>query len=250
MDTSKSPSWLKREFAMTTALFRSVPSAVTVTFIIAVIAMNFLARITLLSLPWLALNAGIFVSWLSFLFLDVVTKHFGAHGANILSLTAIAVNLLCCLVCSVISRVFSYPSLDMIVGGQWSILIASTIAYIVSALTNNYTNIAIGRLFIRSPDSKAAFAARSYISTVFSQILDNFIFVFLAFVVFPNIPGALSVRWTVAQCVGCSLTCAVLELVSEIVFSPLGYMMAKRWKERGVGREYLDEYCSDGVSGK
>ena len=36
-------------------------------FVAAVITMNFLSRITLLNLPWLALNAGILVSWLSFL---------------------------------------------------------------------------------------------------------------------------------------------------------------------------------------
>ena len=37
---------------------------------------------------------------------------------------AIAANLLCSLICVVISRIWHYPGLDMVVGGQWSILLA------------------------------------------------------------------------------------------------------------------------------
>ena len=33
---------------------------------------------------------------------------------------------------------------------------------------------------------------------------------------------------------------AVAELVMEIIFSPIGYRITKRWKEKDVGREYLD----------
>lgn len=230
------------------ALLRSVPAVMTFLFVLAVVLMNFLARITLVSLPWLALNAGITVSWMSFLFVDIVTRHFGAKAANMLSILAILVNLVVCLFCVVLSRLFDYPALDMIVGGQWSILMASTIAYIVAALTNNYTNVFLGRRFFRqNPDGRKAFAVRSYVSTFLSQCVDNFLFVFLAFVVFPNIPGALPVHWTVAQCVGASILCAAIELLSEVVFSPLGYHVAQKWKERNVGQEYLDRYCPNGV---
>ena len=71
--------------ARMTTLLRSVPTAVTVVFCLAVIVMNFLSRITLVSLPWLALNAGILVSWVAFLFMDVITKHYGAWAGNLLS---------------------------------------------------------------------------------------------------------------------------------------------------------------------
>lgn len=243
---NKNGSWLSRESAMLSAMIRSVPRAVTILFILAVITMNFLARITLVSLPWLALNAGILVSWLSFLLMDIVAKHYGARAANLLSLVAIAANLLCSLVCVIISRVGNYPSLDMVVGGQWSILLASTIAYVISALTNNYTNVAIGRRFRGDPDGVAAYAARSFLSTFLSQIVDNFLFVFLAFVIFPWLPGALQVRWTIPQCIGASVACAVLELLSEVVFSPIGYAVIKRWKARGVGEDYLALYGAEG----
>ena len=86
-------SRLHRESVMMVTLLKSVPAALTITFVLVVIGMNFLSRITLVSLPWLALNAGILISWLSFLFMDIVTKHYGAKAANKLAMLAIAANL-------------------------------------------------------------------------------------------------------------------------------------------------------------
>ena len=78
---TRSASRIQNESAMMATLLRSVPAAATTVFILAVITMNFLSRITLLSLPWLALNAGILVSWLSFLYMDVVTNPDGVLNA-------------------------------------------------------------------------------------------------------------------------------------------------------------------------
>ena len=239
-------SWLRHESAELATLLRSVPPLLTILFVATVIVMNFLSRITVLSLPWIALNAGIYVSWLLFLLMDIVAKHYGAKAANMLSLLAIAANLATCLVCFIISRVWNRPELDMVVGGQWSVLTASTIAYVASALVNNYSNVFIGRFFRENPDGKAAYVTRSYVSTLLSQIVDNFLFLFLAFVLLPDLPGALQVRWTVLQCLGSALTCAVFELLTEVVFSPLGYCIVRRWKETGVGREYISKYCPGG----
>ena len=243
---TRSGSRIADEYALMATLLRSMPPALIILFVLTVIAMNFLSRITLVSLPWLALNAGICVSWLSFLLMDIVAKHYGARAANKLSYLAAAANLTCCLLCFLVSRIWSAPALDMILDGQWSILTASTVAYIVSALVNNYTNVGVGRLFRANPDGKAAYAARSFISTFLSQLLDNFLFVLLAFVVFPLIPGALQVRWTLPQCAGASVACAVLELLSEVIFSPIGYHVSGVWKKKGVGREYLTVYCPNG----
>lgn len=234
---------MKNYFKMMATLLRSVPCAATVTFVLAVIVMNFLSRITLVNLPWLALNAGILVSWVAFLILDIFVKHFGARAANILSLLAITANLICSLFCVVLSRLFKLSALDMVVGGQWSILLASTVAYIISAVSNNYTNIFVGSFFRKNPDGKSAYAARSFLSTLFSQIIDNFIFLFLAFMVLPLVPGAFPVRWTFSQCVSASVLCAFFELFTEIVFSPIGYNINKKWKNNGVGKEYIEKYC-------
>ncbi len=241
-------NYLKAKTSQYVSLLKSVPVLATLIYVVAVVAMNFLARITIVSLPWLALNAGITVSWMSFIIVDIVTRHFGARAANMLSVVAVIVNLTVSFICVVLGRIFDNPSLDMVVGGQWSVLMASTIAFLVAALTNNYTNVFIGRRYFRQDQyGKKAFAVRSYVSTLLSQMVDNFLFVFLAFVVFPNIPGALPVRWTIAQCIGASVLCAVFELLSEVVFSPLGYHFAEKWKERKVGKEYIETYCPNGV---
>ena len=242
--TGKNGGWLRREFVMVSALLRSIPGSLTVLFVLAVIAMNFLARVTVLSLPWLAVTAGIFVSWLAFLLLDIVVKHFGARAGNLLSLLAIAANLVCTLLCTLAGRVWNHPALDSLVGGQWSVLLASTAAYIVSALTNNYTNVGIGRRFRKNPDGAAAYAARSFGSTFLSQVVDNFLFVFLAFMLFPRIPGALQVWWTLPQCLGAAVAGALLELVTEMLFSPIGFYVLRSWRARDVGREYRLRYCA------
>ena len=47
-------------------------------------------------------------------------------------------------------------------------------------------------------------------------------------------------HWTFVQCLMCALTGAVAELVMEILFSPIGYRITTRWREKAVGREYLE----------
>ena len=52
-------------------------------------------------------------------------------------------------------------------------------------------------------------------------------------------------HWTILQCAMCALAGAIAELIMEIIFSPIGYRIVKRWKERQVGKEYID-YISEG----
>ena len=47
--------------------------------------------------------------------------------------------------------------------------------------------------------------------------------------------------WTFNQCLMCSLTGAVIELIFEVIFSPIGYKITQRWKANGVGKEYIDK---------
>ena len=237
----------KKEFDLMTVLLRSIPAYVVVIFILAIIVMNLLAQITIISLPYLALNAAIFVSWITFLVMDVITKHYGAGAANRLSVLSIVVHLFFSLVFLLISKVSTIAWLNMFLGGQWSILIASTIAFVVSAIINNYINVGIGKFFVSNPNGMAAYVTRTYVSTFISQFIDNFLFVSLAFMVFPAIPGAFQVRWTVLQCLGCSATCAVIELISEIIFSPIGYKVSEKWRKNKVGEEYLCKYCLQGA---
>lgn len=45
--------------------------------------------------------------------------------------------------------------------------------------------------------------------------------------------------WSFIQVITCSLTGAVLELLCEIIFSPIGYKVSRNWETENIGKEYL-----------
>lgn len=234
---------LKCEFEKFNILLRSIPATVVTLFVVSVVCMNLLANKTLLQLEWIALDGGILISWLSFLCMDIITKHFGPRASNGISLLAVAINLLTCFIFFVVSIIPSnagdYSVFNSIFGGTWFILLGSTIAFLASAVVNNTLNWLIGKAFRSNPDSKLAYAARTYISTFIGQFLDNFIFSIIVFVFFAPIFWD-GFHWTVLQCAMCALTGAVAELIMEIAFSPIGYRITLRWQRENIGKEYLD----------
>lgn len=235
--------WLKREREETEVLLRCIPVTVVTLFVVSVICMNLLANKTLLQLDWIALDGGILVSWLSFMCMDIITKHLGPRASNRITLLAAGINLLTCLIffvaASIPSNAGDYGVFDSIFGGTWFILLGSTVAFLCSGVINNLLNFAIGSMFKKNPDGKTAYAMRTYVSTFIGQFLDNFIFSIIVFVCFAPIFWN-GFCWTPLQCAMCALTGAVAELVMEIIFSPFGYRITKKWREKDVGREYLD----------
>ncbi len=239
----KIKNWLKKEREQTALLLRCIPATVVTLFVVSVICMNLLANKTLLQLDWIALDGGILISWLSFMCMDIITKHFGPRASNRISILAAGINLLTCLIFLVASVIPSnandYTAFDGIFGGTWFILLGSTVAFLSSAVINNLLNFSIGKLFKKNPDGKLAFAMRSYVSTFIGQFLDNFIFSLIVFVGFAPIFWD-GFHWTVLQCAMCALTGAVAELIMEIIFSPIGYHIVTKWKKNNVGKAYLE----------
>ncbi len=240
---SKIKKWLLEEKRQTSVLLKSIPTTVVTLFVVSVICMNLLANKTLLKLDFIAIDAGILISWLSFMCMDMITKHFGPGASNRISLLAAGINLLTCLIFFVASIIPStaddYSGFDSIFGGTWFILLGSTVAFLLSALLNNMLNAAIGKGFKKNPDGKLAYAMRTYVSTFIGQFFDNFIFSLIVFVGFaPVFWDGFS--WTPLQCATCALTGAVAELLMEVLFSPIGYKIVTRWKNESVGKEYLD----------
>ena len=231
-------SWI--EFKL---LLRSIPATVVTLFVVSVICMNLLANKTLIQLDWIALDGGILISWLSFMCMDIITKHFGPKAANRISILAAGINLLTCLIFFVASIIPStaddYTAFNGIFGGTWFILLGSTIAFLASAVINNTINWMIGKSFRKNPDGKLAYATRTYVSTFIGQFMDNLIFAVIVFMFFAPIFWD-GFCWTFIQCVMCSLTGALAELVMEIVFSPLGYKITKKWQAESVGKEYFE----------
>lgn len=238
---------LLREAHAFTLFMKDIPVGIVVLFLMSVFAMNLLANKSI-SLPvdWLALDCGIAVSWFAFLTMDVVTKHFGPKAATQLSVFAMAVNLLFCLllfVGSLIPGVWGASfvegsegaintALDQTFGGTWYVLLGSSVAFVVSAAVNNFANRAIGRLFRRNPDGRAAYICRSYLSTALGQFVDNIVFALIVSHVFFG--------WSLLQCLTCALTGMLVELLCEIIFSEAGFALTKRWKKQGVGKSYLE----------
>jgi len=228
-------------------LLRAIPAHVFAFFALSVFAMNLLANKSI-SLPvdWLALDCGIIVSWIAFLAMDVITKHFGPKAATILSALALIISLFFCLIfflASLIGGVWgeSYVSgsedvinaaLNNTFGGTWYVLLGSAAAFLVSSVVNNFLNWTIGKAFKRKPDGMAAYAARAYLSTAAGQFVDNIVFALLVSRVFFG--------WSMLQCITCSLTGMLAELLCEVIFSPVGFAVCKKWKKENVGAEYFE----------
>lgn len=235
-------SWLKKEINETKVLLRCIPSVVVTLFVVSVICMNLLANKTLLQVKWIALDGGILVSWLSFMCMDIITKHFGPKASNKISILAAIINLLTCFIFFIASIIPSnandYTELNGILGGTWFILLGSTIAFLLSALINNFLNWMITKAF-KNKNSKKSFMVASYISTFVAQLLDNLIFSVIVFMIFAPLYWD-GFNWTFIQCLMCAVTGATLELIMEVIFSPIGYKIVTKWNKENIGKEYLE----------
>lgn len=239
--------FIKKECKDISILLRSIPAPVFSLFVIAIIAMNLLANKSInLNVSFLALDCGIIVSWIAFLTNDIIVKHFGPKAATKLSIFAMLINLAICLlffIASIIPGVWGESFVDgseniintainKTFGGTWYVVLGSAISFLLSAIVNNFTNYGLGLIFKKNPNGFKNFALRSYISTCIGQFVDNFCFSLIVSHVFFN--------WTILQCVMCSLTGMVLELLFEIVFSPIGYKICQKWRKENVGQQYLN----------
>ena len=215
-------------------LLQSVPPLVVSMLFLSIVGMNLLANKSIdTGVEWLALDCGILFSWMTFLAMDILTQGYGPRAATQLSVLALAMNLLMALVFFVASRIpgvwsesfvegseeILNTALDNTFGGTWFIILGSSVAFLASAVLNNFLNYGIGRLLKRDRGF-GGFALRSYVSTFLAQFADNLIFALLV--------SKLFFGWTLLQCFTCALTGAVMELLFEVLFSPMGYRIAKQ----------------------
>ncbi len=225
---------MKTRIAEFRRLTQSVPPLIAALLVLSVVGMNLLANKSIdTGLDWLALDCGILFSWLTFLSMDVLTHCYGPKAATAMSLAALGLNLLMALIFFIATRIPGVwgesfvegeeavinAALDGTFGGTWYIILGSSVAFAASAVLNNFLNYGIGRLLKRDKGF-GGFILRSYISTFLAQVADNLIFALLVSRIFFG--------WTTLQCVTCALTGAALELVFEVVFSPLGYRVSRR----------------------
>lgn len=238
-------SWIYKEIKEISFTLRSIPSSIVTLFVVSVVCMNLLANKTIFQNYFIALDGGIVISWLSFMCMDIITKYFGPRAANRIAVFGVIVNLFTCLIFYLVSiipsNVGDYTSFNELIGGTWFIIFGSTIAFLISAIANNIINWFISMRFKKDPDGKVAYFMSTYVSTFIGQFLDNLIFSIIVFNWLAPIFWD-GFHWTILQCVICALTGAILELIIEIIFSPIGYAMIKTWRKDSVGIEYLKKY--------
>ena len=237
---------IKHEYSL---LLNNIPSMVVCLFVLSVVLMNLLANKELVSTTYVALDCGFTLSWISFLCMDVICKRYGPKASTMISILAIAINLAVCIIFNLLSMTpgnwgeyytyLDYPemsnavntSLNNTIAGTWYVLLGSSIAMLISSIVNSGINWVIGKS-LKNKVSYKSFAIRSFVSTGIAQFVDNFIFATLVSKIFFG--------WTWTQIFICSLIGAVLELLCEIVFSPLGYKISKKWEEEQVGQKFID----------
>ena len=61
----------------------------------------------------------------------------------------------------------------------------------------------------------------------------------LTFMVFGPIFWGPETAWSFLQCFMAAVTGAVAELLAEVLFSPIGYHVCKKWEEDGIGNDYF-----------
>ena len=143
-------------------MLKTVPPLLLTLTVLAVVGMNLLANKSIVNLDWLALDAGILLSWMAFLTMDVLTHCYGPRAATLFSVFALLLNLLMAGIFFAASRVPGVwgesfaadgsilenvnSALDSTFGGTWYILLGSSVAFLVSALVNNFLNYGIGTL--------------------------------------------------------------------------------------------------------
>ena len=229
-------------------LLRSIPASTVTCFVVSVILMNLLANKELISLPWLALDCGFTLSWVSFLCMDMICKRFGPKASVKVSLLALGINLAVSALFWLISLApgmwgayYDTGSLEVnaalnaTIGGSWYVVLGSSLAMLCSSFVNSHLNQFIGHL--TDNGSFATFALRSYVSTGVGQLVDNLVFAIVV--------SHVCCGWTWLPVITCSITGALAELACEILLSPVGFKVAAGWEREGVGDEYVQTHAAE-----
>ena len=229
------------EWRDTVMLVRNVPGMITMAFVLSVVVMNLMASKVIFQIGNVAGTGGILLSWIPFLCMDTVTKHFGPKAAIKLNMLAAIINLVCVGIFSLVVALpgngQDYSTFNSVFSSVWFILLGSMVAFVVSGIVNSLLNSAMGSAFKKNPDGAVAFFVRSYVSTFVGQFVDNFLFAFIVYYIFA--PKYFGFGFPIATCIGTGIGGSLLELLTEVVFSPIGYRLTVLWKRDGIGAEYL-----------
>lgn len=236
---------------------RAVPSLALALITVATVLMNILANKSIINLPWLIQDAGILMSWVGFLVGDLLVKAFGSKNAIRVNLTCLGISLFISGLLAIVaivpgdwSPVFD-PSINpgeigsninaavnSVMGNVWYVIIGSAVASAVGLVVNGLTQgLLIKKIEAKHGDKYWGFFVASATSTMIGQVLDNMVFAALVSVKFFG--------WTWKQVLVCSICGAIVELIVELVFSPLTYRISQNWKRSGIGTAWTKQETFD-----
>lgn len=234
---TKIKNWFKNDWKETQLLFRNLPAIPFAILCIALVVMNVLANKLIVETSWISLDAGIIVSWVAFLAGDMLVKRFGPKAALKINFAALGVQFIAVILLTV-GGVLPTPVEGCLVTQLfgWSLYLpwafsVGTLAFIVAILMDVLLNWAILTRF-KNKTSFKAYAVASYASTMVAQFVDNFVFGLLFTYLAFGIP--FSSLWLF------SAAGAVVELLCQVLLSPIGYKISESWRKNGVGQAYVD----------
>lgn len=236
---------IKTELTEIRTLISKINPILMTFFVLSVVLMNLLANksLDLSWLPgndtangefgWLALDCGLMVSWMAFFTMDIVVRRFGPKASTRLTVLAVGINLVVCMVLLLAGSVpgmwgESYipaggdlinNALDNTISGTWYVLMGSTVAFISSAIVHGITSTAVSKLF-KDKEGLKSYAVCSFAATSLGQFTDNMIFALIVSQIFFG--------WNIVQCITCSLTGMLMEFIFSIIFVPIGHKIYKK----------------------
>ena len=229
--------------------FKSVPAWLIALSVVTTVLMNLLANKTLYSDGvYLSIDCGLMVSWVMFLVMDIATQRYGGKASFAITIFDVLVALAMSGIMVGVAAIPESPvsgwfmgdeaagSLNGLIGNNYLVILTSLFAFICSSGVDILSNVTIGRLFdklkaFEGEGNKRTFKGfiiyffRAYGSTFLSQLTDNLVFQSIAYPLLFTIPcSPLSIF------LGATLA-AVVELVAEFAFAPVGYLAITKKKE-------------------
>lgn len=232
---------------------RSVPAMALALITIATVLMNILANKSIIEVPrlgngdyWLVQDAGIIMSWVGFLVGDLLVKNFGSKNAIRVNLTCLGISLFISVLLAIVGAIpgtwsASYDfagqvneALNSIMGNVWYVILGSALASAVGLIVNGITQgVLLKKIESKHGDKYWGFLVASAGSTMIGQFIDNFVFASVVSVPFFG--------WSWFSVFACSFFGMIIELIFELVFSPLTYKISKNWKKNHIGEYWMTE---------
>lgn len=234
---------IKQVIADYKLLLDNVPTMMTLIFVIGTLAMNLSAAKVVLDLGVVAATGGILLSWLPFLCMDTVSAYLGARASIMLNILSSLFNILVTIFLAIVAAIPTeqdYSAFNSTFGAVWFIVLSSNVAFILSGVVNSLINVSVGKLF-KNKITGFGFFTRSAVSTFIGQVIDNFVFMWLLYGVFAPIYWGMK-PMSIVTCLGTGVLGGLLELAFELILTPLGYAIVKRWQRDGVGKAYLEAH--------